>query len=102
MVKGSLSKEVIRRIVHRHINEVKFCYEKQLSKRPDLSGRVSVKFIISGTGAVQMAAVADSTVGDPQVENCIAQAVRRWTFPQPEGGGIVIVTYPFMLTSPEG
>jgi TonB family protein len=102
MVKGSLSKEVIRRIVHRHINEVKFCYERQLAQRPDLSGRVSVKFIISGTGAVQMAAVASSTLGDPQVENCIAQAVRRWTFPQPEGGGIVIVTYPFMLTSPEG
>jgi TonB family protein len=102
MVKGSLSKEVIRRIVHRHINEVKFCYERQLAKRPDLSGRVAIKFIISGTGAVQMAAVASSTVGDPVVENCIAQAVRRWTFPQPEGGGIVIVTYPFQLTSPEG
>ena len=102
MVKGSLSKEVIRRIVHRHINEVKFCYEKQLAQRPDLSGRVSIKFIISGTGAVQMAAVASSTLGNAQVENCIAQAVRRWTFPQPEGGGIVIVTYPFMLTSPEG
>lgn len=102
MVKGSLSKEVIRRIVHRHINEVKFCYERQLSKRPDLSGRVAVKFIISGTGAVQMAAVASSTLGDPTVENCIASAVRRWTFPQPEGGGIVIVTYPFQLTAPEG
>jgi len=102
MVKGSLSKEVIRRIVHRHINEVKFCYERQLAQRPDLSGRVAIKFIISGTGAVQMAAVANSTLGDPGVENCIAQAVRRWTFPQPEGGGIVIVTYPFQLTSPEG
>ncbi len=98
MVKGSLSKEVIRRIVHRHINEIKFCYERQLAKRPDIGGRVSVKFIISATGAVQMAAVASSTMGDPQVENCISQAVRRWTFPQPEGGGIVIVTYPFMLT----
>jgi hypothetical protein len=102
MVKGSLSKEVIRRIVHRHINEVKFCYEKQLSQRPDLAGRVSIKFIIAGTGAVQMAAVESSTLGNAQVENCIAQAVRRWTFPQPEGGGIVIVTYPFQLTSPEG
>jgi TonB family protein len=102
MVKGSLSKEVIRRIVHRHINEVKFCYEKQLAQRPDLAGRVAIKFIISGTGAVQMAAVASSTLGNAQVENCIAQAVRRWTFPQPEGGGIVIVTYPFQLTAPEG
>jgi len=102
MVKGSLSKEVIRRIVHRHINEVKFCYERELAQRPDLAGRVAIKFIISGTGAVQMAAVASSTLGNAKVENCIAQAVRRWTFPQPEGGGIVIVTYPFQLTSPEG
>jgi len=102
MVKGSLSKEVIRRIVHRHINEVKFCYERELATRPDMSGRVAIKFIISGSGAVQMAAVAESTVGNAAVENCIAQAVRRWTFPQPEGGGIVIVTYPFQLETPEG
>ena len=102
MVKGSLSKEVIRRIVHRHINEVKFCYERELAQRPDLAGRVSIKFIIMGTGAVQMAAVAESTIGNPNVENCIAGAVRRWTFPQPEGGGIVIVTYPFQLEAPEG
>ncbi|MDD5306880.1 MAG: AgmX/PglI C-terminal domain-containing protein [Deltaproteobacteria bacterium] len=99
MVQGSLSKEVIRRIVHRHINEVKFCYERVLASRPDLAGRVSIKFIISGSGAVQMAAVAESTIGEPGVENCIAQAVRRWVFPQPEGGGIVIVTYPFQLES---
>ncbi len=102
MVKGSLSKEVIRRIVQRHINEVKFCYERELAKRPDLAGRVSIKFIISGTGAVQMAVVEDSTLGNASVENCIAGAVKRWTFPQPEGGGIVVVTYPFQLTSPEG
>ncbi len=102
VVRGSLSKEVIRRIVHRHINEVKFCYERELVKRPDLAGRVSTKFIINGTGAVQMAAVANSTLGSAAVENCIAQAVRRWTFPAPEGGGVVIVTYPFQLTGPDG
>ena len=97
MVQGSLSKEVIRRIVHRHINEVKFCYERGLASKPDLSGRVAVKFIISGTGAVQTAAVASSTLGDSGVESCIAQATRRWIFPQPQGGGIVIVTYPYQL-----
>jgi Ca-activated chloride channel family protein len=97
MVKGALSKEVIRRIVHRHINEVKFCYERELSKQPALSGRVSIKFIIKADGTVQMAAVADSTIGSPVVENCIAEAVRRWAFPVPEGGGSVIVTYPFQL-----
>ncbi len=52
-VRGSLSKEVIRRVIRRHINEVRFCYEQELNQRPDLEGRVTVSFIISPTGAVQ-------------------------------------------------
>jgi TonB family protein len=101
-VRGSLSKEVIRRIIHRHINEVRFCYEQELNQRPDLQGRVAVKFIIAPTGAVQTAAVESSTVGNAKVEGCIAAAVRRWTFPSPEGGGIVVVTYPFVLEQTGG
>ena len=101
-VRGSLSKEVIRRIIRRHINEVRFCYEQELNSRPDLQGRVAIKFIISPTGAVQTAAVAKSTMGNAKVEQCIAKAVRRWTFPSPEGGGIVVVTYPFVLQQTGG
>ncbi|MFW5875371.1 MAG: AgmX/PglI C-terminal domain-containing protein [Myxococcota bacterium] len=101
-VRGSLSKEVIRRVIRRHINEVRFCYEQQLNQRPDLKGRVTVKFIISPTGAVQSSVVSDTTLGAPPAENCIAQAVRRWNFPAPEGGGIVVVNYPFMLNASGG
>ncbi len=101
-VRGSLSKEVIRRVIRRHINEVRFCYEQELNQRPDLEGRVTVSFIISPTGAVQSSAVAASTMGNQRVEQCIAGAVRRWTFPSPEGGGIVVVNYPFMLTATGG
>ncbi|MET0285367.1 MAG: AgmX/PglI C-terminal domain-containing protein [Polyangiales bacterium] len=98
-VRGSLSKEVIRRVIQRHINEVRFCYEQELNSRPDLSGRVQVKFIISPTGAVQAANVESSSLGAARAEQCIATAVRRWTFPAPDGGGIVIVSYPFVLES---
>ncbi|QQR88832.1 MAG: AgmX/PglI C-terminal domain-containing protein [Myxococcales bacterium] len=103
-VRGSLSKEVIRRVIRRHLNEVRFCYEQELRQRPDLEGRVSVKFIISPSGAVQSSVVdaGSSTLGDNSVRSCVANAVRRWTFPAPEGGGVVIVTYPFMLTSSGG
>ena len=96
-VRGSLSKEVVRRIVQRHINEVRFCYELALNTRPQLAGAVTVKWIISPVGSVQTAAVSASSVGDAQVERCIANAVRRWSFPAPEGGGVVVVTYPFTL-----
>jgi FHA domain len=101
-VRGSLSKEVIRRVIQRHINEVRFCYEQELNSRPDLSGRVQVKFIISPSGAVQAANVESSTLNAARAEGCIAQAVRRWTFPAPDGGGIVIVSYPFVLENAGG
>ena len=97
MVKGSLSKEVIRRVIRQHINEIRFCYEQVLATKPDLGGRVGIQFIISPTGAVQMSKLASSTLGNGTVEQCIVKAVRRWTFPSPEGGGVVIVTYPFVL-----
>lgn len=101
-VRGSLSKEVIRRVIRRHYNEVRYCYEQELVRDPELAGRVAVRFIISPTGAVQMSAVQTSTLSNPRVEQCIQSAVRRWTFPQPEGGGIVMVTYPFVLSSTPG
>lgn len=97
-VRGSLDKELIRRIIRRHLNEVKFCYEKELTRNPNLQGRVMVQFTISPTGSVVASIVQSSTMGNPIVEQCIAAAVRRWEFPKPQGG-IVVVTYPFVLKS---
>ncbi len=101
-VRGSLSKEVIRRVIQRHINEVRFCYEQELNQRPDIAGRVTVKFIISPSGAVQASNVENTTLGAARAEQCISQAVRRWTFPAPDGGGIVVVSYPFVLEAAGG
>lgn len=96
--RGSLDKELIRRVVRRNESQVRFCYEQALHSNPDLRGRVEIRFLIAPTGAVQSSVVAKSEVGN-QVGNCIAQAVRRWTFPAPEGGGIVSVTYPWTFSS---
>ena len=38
-VRGQLDKEIVRRIIRRHINEVKSCYEQELTKHPELGGR---------------------------------------------------------------
>jgi TonB family protein len=96
-VHGSLAKEVIRRTIQRHLSEVRFCYSKGLLKRPDLNGRVQVMFMITSTGAVQEARVIDSELNQADVEGCIAEAVRRWTFPAPDAGGYVTVRYPFVF-----
>lgn len=101
-VRGSLDKEIIRRVIRRHLNEVKFCYEKELLRNASLYGRVMIQFTISGFGKVVASVVQNSTVNNPTVEQCIAGAVRRWEFPAPQGGGIVMVSYPFVLKSAGG
>jgi hypothetical protein len=100
-VRGSLSKEVIRRVIHRNLAQVRFCYEQGLAKRPDLAGRVSIQFMIAPSGAVQQAVVAHNALGSAETAECMALAVRRWNFPAPDGGGYVTVTYPFMFEQSE-
>ena len=96
-VKGALDKDIIRRIVRAHINEVRHCYNQGLVKDPNLKGRVAVQFTIGPTGKVPVAVVAQSSLKDKNVANCVAKAVKRWKFPKPQGGGNVVVTYPFVL-----
>lgn len=96
-VVGSLDKDLIRRVVRAHINEVRYCYNQGLGKDPNLKGRVAVQFTIGATGKVTSSVVGEQDIKDPGVSSCIVQAVRRWTFPRPASGGAVIVTYPFIL-----
>ena len=97
MVMGSLDKEIIRRVIRAHMNEVRACYEQGLRRQPTLAGRVVVRFTISSIGTVSGATVQSSTLGNAQVEQCIVRTVERWRFPSAKGGGIVIVSYPFTL-----
>ena len=99
IVVGGLSRDVINRIIQRHYNEVKYCYEKELTKDPALYGKVAVMFVIDGAGRVGDALVQQSTMGSEPVESCIVTHVLRWAFPAPEGGGTVQVTYPYVFKS---
>ena len=96
-VVGGLSREVINRVIQKHYNEIKYCYEKELSKDPGLYGKITVLFMIDGTGRVGEALVQQTTMSSEPVEGCIVNHVRRWVFPQPAGGGTVQVTYPYVF-----
>jgi TonB family protein len=97
-VRGALDKEIIRRVVRRHLNQVRYCYEQELARAPTLTGRLAVRFTIAASGEVASSAIDSSTFDSPRVALCVVQAVRRWRFPQPQGGGIVVATYPFTFT----
>ncbi len=96
-VSGMLDKEIIRRIVRRHLNEVRYCYEQALPRHPTLAGRVVTQFTIGKDGQVIAAVLQSSTLGMASVESCVVGAIKRWPFPSPERGGMTIVSYPFQF-----
>ena len=98
-VRGSIDREEIRRVVIAHVNEVQRCYEQGLKRQPGLEGRVVLKFLIGKTGTVTTVTVAQTTMNDRQVEQCMVGAATKWTFPKPKGEGDVTFVYPFVLKS---
>ena len=92
--RGPLSSELVLRIIRSHRNEMKFCYELELSKNSSLQGLVLVQFIVQKNGRVVSSVVQSSTLGSMPAEQCLAGAIRRWKFPTYEEG-LLAVTVPF-------
>ncbi|MFW6050288.1 MAG: AgmX/PglI C-terminal domain-containing protein [Myxococcota bacterium] len=95
-VSGYLSREQILRVVRANQAAIKYCYEVQLQRQPNLRGKVGVFWRIGLSGNVETARIASSTLRDSGVEGCILRQVRRWRFPKPDGG-TVKVTFPFLF-----
>ncbi|HEX9105121.1 MAG TPA: AgmX/PglI C-terminal domain-containing protein, partial [Polyangia bacterium] len=75
-VRGSCDADLIRRVMRAHGNELRFCYERVLQSHPTLTGRSVTRFVIGVDGRV----AASSASGFPEVDACVAAAIRRWEF----------------------
>jgi pSer/pThr/pTyr-binding forkhead associated (FHA) protein len=99
VILGGLDRDVIASIIKRYLPQIQHCYEQQLVTNSKLKGKVTVSFMISGTGGVQSAEVQDTTLRNAATERCMIQKIMGWKFPKPRGGGTVGVKYPFILMS---
>jgi len=92
---------LITRVIRRHINELRYCYEQGLSQRPDLGGNLTMKLTVGETGRPEQVEVTRSTLKDGSVESCIVRSIDRWMFPAPPDGRAIAVSYPLVLTPGE-
>jgi outer membrane biosynthesis protein TonB len=98
-VDEGLTKEEVARVIHSHMNEIRYCYESGILKDPTIAGKLLVDFKINATGVVPNAGVLEASLKDTQVTQCLLGKLKTWKFPHPRGGVNVAVTYPFIFKS---
>jgi hypothetical protein len=84
-------------VVRENAGYLRFCFEWQLHRHPELSGRVTMEYVIAEDGSVRDAHVIDDQLHDETVTRCFEGVTSRMRFPPPEGG-VVTVRYPFTLS----
>lgn len=94
--RGRLDPAVIQRVVRANFGAFRACYERGLTKNPELAGRVQVRFVIERDGSVSHAADDGSTMPDRAVTECVVRAYSKLSYPRPKGG-IVTVVYPIVF-----
>ncbi len=105
-VVGSIDKELIRKVIQEHAAQIRYCYEQELQRDPKLEGKVSIRWIINADGRVQGTQVdtgsGATTMQNALVQRCMMDRIASWEFPKPKGGGIAVITYPWILRSSGG
>jgi hypothetical protein len=98
IILGALDRSLIDEVIKRHMNQIRYCYQRELTKNPALAGKIVIKFTIAKDGTVSTASSKTTTMNNAAVEQCIVGRFLRMQFPEPKGGGIVIVSYPFIFS----
>jgi TonB family protein len=86
----------INRTVATFLGGIRYLYNKELRKNPDLEGKLTVSLTIAPNGTVAECHVVDSTLKAPDLEKAVIDRIRKWTFP-PVAQKPITVTYPFVF-----
>jgi hypothetical protein len=98
-VDEGLTREEVAKVIHSHMNDIRYCYETGILKDPSLAGKALIDFKINPEGVVPNAKMAEMTLSDRAVGQCLITKLQSWKFPKPRGGVHVAVSYPFVFKS---
>jgi TonB family protein len=96
-VEEGLTKDEVGKVIHAHMSEIRYCYESSMIRNADIEGKLMLDFVIGPSGFVTKAAVKESSLNDPRLDDCVIRRLTKWQFPKPKGGVNVSVSYPFIF-----
>ena len=92
VIMGSLSSEAILTTIEANRAEIDQCWVAGVDEAME---KATVRFVIGADGAVTRATVWGSDEDHQAAFDCMVKEIESWIFGPPDGGGTVIVTYPF-------
>lgn len=96
-IRGELDRETVRRYIQTKMNQIRWCYQQELQKNPDLAGQIKMQWVILPSGFTASVKVGETSMRNATVERCIGERIATWRFPAPKGGNPVQVFYPFIF-----
>ena len=98
-VAGGVDKNAILRVIRRNKHQLEWCYEFALQKRPDMEGKVLLKWDILNE-RVRGVSVMNNTTGDSALARCLMSRLKNFRFTGTglQKGQIGEVRIPFAVT----
>jgi hypothetical protein len=96
---GGLTAAEILKVVKSRQNGIRSCYERALQRDKNLGGKIVVTWRINAEGKVLAARVRSTTMRNGAVEDCIVRQISGLKFPQPRGGQLAVVNFPFLFAA---
>ncbi len=87
---------IVHRTVATYLGGLRYLYNRELRKNPDLEGKLTVSMTIDPEGVVTDARVVETTLDAPELVAGVLERVRKWKFP-PVAPRPLTVTYPFVF-----
>ncbi|HQL57894.1 MAG TPA: AgmX/PglI C-terminal domain-containing protein [Myxococcota bacterium] len=92
---GELDRQTVQRYIQSKLDQIRYCYQSEVQRNPNLAGQKRAEWVILPTGKVASVKIGQTTLNSPAVEKCVVARIRSWRFPSPKGGGTARVSYPF-------
>ena len=94
---SGLTPDQVLKVVMQHRPAIQQCFDKELQRFPNLSGKVVLNWRIDAAGPVLSTRVKSSTLGNLDVESCLTRQIGKWRFPVAANGQQTIVNFPFLF-----
>ncbi len=97
MASGGLDRETVLAQLMKRRSEIKGCYDTALALNSKISGKVTFRWLISGSGKVSSVQLIKSQAQAPTLEDCVKAVLQSLKFPAAANDRPTTVDYPFIF-----